>query len=1015
MHGILNAFSSASQSSERKTSRLSGNGIDTTKTLCFSFDGHNYTGHPGDTLASALLANGVRLVGRSFKYHRPRGILSAGPEEPNALVELRGGARREPNSRATVTELYDGLISTSQNRWPNLAFDALGINGMMSPVFTAGFYYKTFMWPASFWEKFYEPVIRRAAGLGRAADEADPDHYEKNNAFCDVLVIGSGPAGLSSALAAAESGARVILCEQDSLLGGRLRAENIQIDNHPGWQWAEDIVSHLRNMSNVRIMTRSCVFGRYDGGTYGVVERVSDHLAEPLPGQPRQRLWRIIAKQGIVATGGIERPIVFPNNDRPGIMLAGAVRTYINRFGVTPGQQAVVYVNNDDGLRTVSDLLAAGARIAAVVDSRAQPSSQAKTIIQQTGAPLFFGARIADTSGYRGVKMAIIRDNKGKNHRIACDLIAVSGGWNPDIALTTHDGGRPVYNETLATFVPALDSEDLHVAGVAAGTMTTAEALREGAQVGQRAAAQCGFREPSTPPVATPAVDQDETYGVVAQWHALDKESSQRAGKAFIDFQNDVTAKDTKLAAREGFISVEHLKRYTTLGMATDQGKTANVNALALLAEVTQQSIPQTGTTRVRPPTQPVALGALGGPHRGKHFKPYRLPPTHQWAVEQGAVFTANGLWLRAQWYPRSNETSWEETVNREVKTVRNAVGFCDVTTLGKIDIQGPDAATFLERVYVNAWQKLPIGRARYGLMLREDGFAFDDGTTARLGENHYVMTTTTANAGPVMQHLEFCHQWLWPEMNVQFISVTDEWAQIAVAGPKARDVLRQIVDPAFDLSNEAFGYMAAASVTICGGQTARLFRLSFSGELAYELAVPARYGDALAKLLMRVGQSYGIAPYGTEALGVMRIEKGHPAGPELNGQTTAHDLGMGRILSKKKDFIGKTMAARPALTDPSRPTLVGLRPLSPTLPLVSGSHLLPKGKPATACFDQGWISSSAWSPTLKSWIALGFLAHGPERHGEIIAVHNPLAGTITEAEIVSPVFVDPEGTRLHA
>lgn len=993
---------------------IQGNGVDVGKTIRFTFDGRSYTAHPGDTLASALLANGVRLVGRSFKYHRPRGILSAGPEEPNALVELRTDARREPNTRATIAELFDGLTASSQNRWPTLAFDALGINGALSPVFTAGFYYKTFMWPASFWEKIYEPIIRRAAGLGRAAEEADPDCYEKSNGFCDVLIVGSGPAGLAAALAAATTGARVILCEQDSLPGGRLRAENILIDHQPGWKWAEATVNRLRAMPNVRIMTRSCVFARYDGGTYGVFERISDHLATPQPDQPRQRLWRIVARQCVIATGGIERPIVFPNNDRPGIMLAGAVRTYVNRFGVVPGRRAVVYTNNDDGLRSATDLYATGVQIVAIVDSRSS-SAHAQAIAQRTGAPLFPNARIADTSGYRGVTAALIRDNEGKDCRIACDLIAVSGGWNPDIALTTHHGKRPSYNDGIAAFIPTSNEEDLHVSGVAAGTMTTSGALTEGARTGHQAAVCCGFAEASSPPPTTPVVDQDESYGIVPQWHAMDAESGRRAGRAFIDFQNDVTAKDTKLAAQEGFRSVEHLKRYTTLGMATDQGKTANVNGLAFLAEVNGQSIPQTGTTLTRPPTQPVTLGTLAGPHRGLHFKPHRLPPTHQWATEQGAVFTANGLWQRAQWYPHVGETAWQDIVNREVNTVRSAVGFCDVTTLGKIDIQGADAANFLERVYVNAWQKLPIGRARYGLMLREDGFAFDDGTTARLGENHYVMTTTTANAGPVMQHLEFCHQCLWPDMDVQFISVTDEWAQIAVAGPRSRDVLRQIVDPQYDLSNEAFGYMAAATITVCGGQPARLFRLSFSGELAYELAVPAHYGDALARLLMRVGAPYGIAPYGTEALGVMRIEKGHPAGPELNGQTTAHDLGMGRMLSTKKDFIGRTMAARAALTDPARPTLVGLRPLVAGTTLAAGAHLLPKGSPATAAFDQGWISSSAWSPTLGSWIALGFLSNGPARHGEIIAVHNPLADTVTEAEIVSPVFVDPEGKRLHA
>ncbi|MBV1837538.1 sarcosine oxidase subunit alpha family protein [Acetobacter estunensis] len=988
----------------------SGNGIDVSRTLHFSFDGKDYTGYPGDTLASALLANGVRLFGRSFKYHRPRGLLSAGPEEPNALVELRDGARQEPNTRATVAELFDGLIAASQNRWPSLSFDALGMNGMFSSVLGAGFYYKTFMWPASFWEKVYEPIIRKAAGLGRAADEGDPDLYEKATAFCDVLVVGSGPSGLAAALAAGRAGARVILCEQDSLVGGRLRDEHMTLDGKPAWQWAEQARRELEAMPDMRVMTRTCVFGTYDGGTYGAVERVADHVAVPRAGQPRQRMWRIVARECVMAAGAIERPVVFPNNDRPGVMLAGAVRTYINRFGVAPGRRAVIYTCNDDGLRTALDLHRVGVTVAAIVDSRPGGASIAAEVAAKCGARFFPSGAIVDCYGRTGVKAVLVRDAAGKTKSVPCDLVAMSGGWSPNVALTTHQGARPTWHDDLCAFLPSTLPPGMVAAGAAAGVFDTAEGLHDGAVAGQRAAVTCGFEAtPSTLPDAEPT-----SYAIRPLFHALKDLAASKKAKAFVDFQNDVTAKDVGLAAREGFVSVEHLKRYTTLGMATDQGKTSNVNALALLAEITERSIPQTGTTLIRPPTQPVAIGALAGAHRGRHFKPTRLPPTHRWTEEQGAVFTANGLWLRAQWFPRAGEKDWLETVSREVRTVREAVGFCDVTTLGKIDIQGSDAAEFLNRVYVNAWLKLPVGRVRYGLMLREDGFAYDDGTTARLGENHYVMTTTTANAGGVMAHLEFCHQWLWPELDVQFISVTDEWAQLAVAGPKSRDVLAKIVDAPFDLSNEAFPYMAAAELTVCGGVKARLFRLSFSGEMAYELAVPARYGDALARRLMEVGAPFGIAPYGTEALGVLRIEKGHPAGPELNGQTTAHDLGMGRLLSTKKDFIGSRMARRSALTDPQRPTLVGIRPVNPLDTLVAGSHFLPQGAAPTAESDQGWLSSVAWSPCVGSWIGLGFLADGPARQGEIISVHNPLAGTVIAARVVEPVFVDPKGERLH-
>ncbi|MBB2202376.1 sarcosine oxidase subunit alpha family protein [Gluconacetobacter tumulisoli] len=991
--------------------RLAEGGLIDRDTLVrFHFDGRDFTGHPGDTLASALLANGVRLVGRSFKYHRPRGILSAGPEEPNALVELRTGPRREPNTRATTIELFDGLEASSQNRFPSLRHDLLSINGLLSPILTAGFYYKTFMWPAAFWEKLYEPIIRRAAGLGRAADEADPDHYEKATAFCDVLVVGAGPAGLAAALTAGRAGARVILCEDDAQPGGRLLAEQLSLDGRPARDWVRDALAELGAMPEVRVMSRTTVFGTYDGGTYGALEHVTDHLAATAPHLPRQVLWRIVARRCVLAAGAIERPVVFPGNDRPGIMLAGAVRTYINRFGVAPGRKAVVFANNDDAMRTVADLAKAGIAVAAVVDSRAAPSATSRDAARDAGARLIAGGQVTRAIGGRALTAVRIRDAAGREDIVPCDLLAMSGGWNPNVHLTTHHGGRPEYIASLCAFVPSVLPPGMGVAGMAAGVAGTAAALADGSRAGAEAATACGF---ATSPLSMPSVPA-EPSGIEPLWHTLSAFGGA-AGKAFVDFQNDVTAKDIGLARQEGFRAVEHLKRYTTLGMATDQGKTANVNALAIMAELTGRTIPETGTTLIRPPVQPIAIGALAGPHRGGHFKPARLTPTHDWATELGATFTAAGLWQRAQWFARPGDAGWQETVNREVTAVRTAVGICDVTTLGKIDIQGPDAAAFLERVYANAWKKLPVGRARYGLMLREDGFVFDDGTTARLGDTQYVMTTTTANAGPVMQHLEFCHQWLWPDYDVRMISVTDQWAQIAVAGPKSRDVLRQIVDTAYDLSNDAFPYMAAAEITICGGQKARLFRLSFSGELAYEIAVPARFGDALVRRLMQSGAPFGITPYGTEALGVLRIEKGHPAGPELNGQTTAHDLGMGRLLSTRKDFVGRAMAQRPALTDPARPTLVGLRPVAPHDVLPAGAHLLPKGSPATAASDQGWVSSAAWSPSVGSWIGLGLLSNGPARHGEIVCAHDPLGGRVVEVEIVPPVFVDPTGERLHA
>ncbi|MCP3469027.1 sarcosine oxidase subunit alpha family protein [Bradyrhizobium sp. CCGUVB1N3] len=987
--------------------RLSGESlVDRARPISFRFDGKYYEGCLGDTLASALLANGVRLAGRSFKYHRPRGILSAGPEEPNALVELRTGVRREPNTRATTVELFDGLDAKSQNRWPSLTLDLLSLNGLASPAFVAGFYYKTFMWPAALWEKLYEPLIRRAAGLGRAAGAEDPDHYEKAFAFCDVLVIGGGAAGLSAALAAGRSGARVILCDEDFRLGGRLLAERREIGGRPAAEWLAAMLAELASLSEVRIMPRTSVFGLYDHGIYGAVERVNDHVVVPPAHQPRQRGWRIYAKRAILASGALERPIVFPGNDRPGVMLAGAVRTYINRFGVLPGREAVVFTAGDEGWATVRDLAAAGASVAAIVDSRSDIDPELRALAQRLSAPLFAGGAVEATQGGRELRGVVIRDVSGKRTTLACDLLAVSNGWNPTLHLTSHQNGKSAWDEALQAFVPGALPPGLTVAGSAAGRFTLAEALGDGARLGREAVAEVGLA-----PVAAAAapVTDPEMNGLKPVWRVAGGK-----GKAFVDFQNDVTDKDVEIAAREGFRSVEHLKRYTTLGMATDQGKTSNLAGLAIMAELTGRAIHETGTTTFRPPYTPVAIGALAGHHRGKEFRPTRLAPTHEWSREQGAVFVETGQWLRAQYYQKAGEEDWLTTVNREVLAVRRGVGICDVSTLGKIDIQGADATEFLERIYINTWKALPIGKARYGLMLREDGFVMDDGTTSRLGQNHFLMTTTTANAGKVMQHLEFCHQVLWPELDVRMVSVSEQWAQAAIAGPKSRQVLRGVVDPEYDISNEAFPYLAAHEVTVGGGVPARLFRISFSGELAYELAVPADYGDAMMRALMAAGEPLGITPYGTEALGVMRIEKGHVAGNELNGQTTARDLGLGRMMSSKKDFVGRLMARRDALVEDDRPSLVGLRPVNSRERLRAGAHFIGIGRSANMENDEGYMTSVAYSPNLEHWIGLGLLKNGPARIGERTRAVDPVRNGDVEVEICSPIFLDPEGARLH-
>lgn len=983
----------------------SGGLIDRTQTLSFRFDGKSYSGQAGDTLASALLANGVRLVGRSFKYHRPRGFLSAGSEEPNALVELRTGARREPNTRATIVELFNGLDAASQNRWPSLAFDLLAVNSLASPALVAGFYYKTFMWPAAFWEKLYEPLIRRAAGLGRAAGLEDPDHYEKGFAFCDLLVIGGGPAGLSAALAAGRSGARVIICDEDFRLGGRLLAERRAIYGRPAVDWLADTLTELASLSEVRIMPRTSVFGLYDHGMYGAVERVNDHVVVPPAHQPRQRGWRIYAKRAILASGAIERPIVFPGNDRPGVMLAGAVRAYINRFGVLPGGEAVVFTAGDDGWATVRDLAAAGARLAGIVDSRSDVHPEFKALAQRAGAPLFMGAAVEASRGGRALRGITIRDGAGKRCTLVCDLLAVSNGWNPALHLTSHQNGKPVWDEAIQAFVPGTLPPGLAVAASAAGRFTLAQALQDGARLGREAVIDAGFTPPA--PESAPKTDP-ELNGLKPIWRV------KGSGKAFVDLQNDVTDKDVELAAREGFRSVEHLKRYTTLGMATDQGKTSNLAGLAIMAEQTGRTIPDCGTTTFRPPYTPVAIGALAGHHRGKEFRPARLAPTHYWSRAQGAVFVETGQWLRAQYYPKLGDQDWQATVNREVLAVRNCVGVCDVSTLGKIDIQGTDAAEFLERVYINGWKTLPIGKARYGVMLREDGFVMDDGTTSRLGEHHFLMTTTTINAGKVMQHLDFCHQVLWPELDVRMVSVSEQWAQAAVAGQRSRDVLRRMVDSAYDISNEAFPYLAAKDVTVGGGIPARLFRISFSGELAYELAVPADYGEAMMFALMVAGQPHGITPYGLDGLNVMRIEKGHAVGTELNGQTTARDLGLGKMMSSKKDFVGRLMAKREALMQPDRPSLVGFRPVDTSLRLWAGAHVVSLGRTANTENDEGYLSSVTYSPNLNHWIGLGFLKNGSARIGERIRAVDPVRNGEVEVEICSPVFFDPEGTRLH-
>ncbi|PBB35198.1 sarcosine oxidase subunit alpha [Mesorhizobium sp. WSM3882] len=986
-----------------QANRLAAGGlIDRSTPLSFRFDGKTLSGFQGDTLASALVANGVKLVGRSFKYHRPRGILTAGSEEPNALVELRSGARREPNTKATTAELYEGLEAASQNRWPSLNFDVMAVNQLFAPIFVAGFYYKTFMWPAKFWEAIYEPAIRRAAGLGRAAGIPDPDRYDKAWAHCDVAIAGSGPAGLAAAVAAARCGARVILCEEDFVLGGRLLADGGTIDGLPAAEWIARTLDELAAMPDVRIMTRTTLFGVYDGGTYGAIERVNDHLSLPPEHQVRQRLWRIVAKRCVVAAGAIERPIVFAGNDTPGVMMASAMRSYINRYAAAPARRIALFTNNEDGWRTVEAAIAAGLQVAAVIDGRPDVSPAHRSRAGKGGFPILNGSVSGVDGGKSGVRNISVSLTGGARAEVEADGLAVSGGWNPVVGLTSYHRGRPKWRDDIAAFVPDAAPPGMVAAGAANGAFGFGACLREGFEAGAAAARDAGRSgNAGSAPIA-----DDEAFSLTPLWHVTGK------GKAFVDQQHDVTASDVELAQREGLESVEHLKRYTTLGMATDQGKTSNVAGLAIMAAVSGKSIPETGTTIYRPPYVPVAIGAFAGHHRDENFHATRLTPSHQWAAEQGAVFVDTGLWKRAQWYPLPGEKDWLESVTREVKAVRSGVGFCDVSTLGKIDVHGPDAGALLDRVYINAFSSLAVGKARYGLMLREDGIVYDDGTTSRLAEDHYFLTTTTAKAGLVMQHLEFCRQVLFPELDVQLTSVSDQWAQFSIAGPKTRDLLKEIVDPAEDLSNEGFPFMGAREVKLRGGIKARLFRISFSGEMAFEISVPARYGEALARNLMIAGKPFGVTPYGTEALGVMRIEKGHVAGPELNGTTTAADLGLGKMMSTKKDFIGRVMAGREALVAPNRQVVVGIKPTDKARRLRSGAHIVPKGETPGPDNDQGYITSVCFSPVLDQWIGLGLVERGRARIGEIVRAHDPLRGEEYDVELCNSVFYDPDGGR---
>ncbi|MDQ7249980.1 sarcosine oxidase subunit alpha family protein [Dongia sedimenti] len=959
----------------------SGGRIDRNRPVGFTLDGKRYRGFAGDTLASALLANDVTLVGRSFKYHRPRGIMSAGVEEPNALFTLHDGARTEANMPGTIVDLIDGLTARTQNAWPSVELDVMGINQLAAPLFQSGFYYKTFMGPTKGAWMFYEPFIRRAAGLGAATEAADPDRYETRFDFCDVLVIGSGAAGLAAALSAAGGGGRVLLVEQDSALGGGLLSEPEQ----DGWLQAR--LGEIRNASNIQALTHTTAIGLYDDNMVVLVERHDHRQPDPAKGQARQVLTMLQAKAIVFATGAIERPLVFANNDRPGVMLASAVRTYLNRFGVAPTGRAVIATNNDTAYAAAFDLAAQGVEVI-VADSRTEIPADLQ---RRNSIEILAGTSVVDVKGKNTLHAVL---DGAEQRTITCDVVGMSGGWSPVVHLTSHGGIKPVYNAAIAGFVPGGFAKTHSGAGAVMGTFGLNAAIREGAAAGGGSIAIAA------------AGGEDRPYAIVPTWMP-----PRRKGKAFVDFQNDVTAKDIKNAHQEGYHSVEHLKRYTTLGMGTDQGKTSNIIALAEMAELRGLPIEQAGTTTFRPPYTGVSLGAIAGRTIGGHFRPTRRSPLHDWHAANGGVFIEAGLWQRAWYYRWAGDTP-ESAYVKEMGLVRRGVGISDVSTLGKIDVQGPDAAEFLNRVYVNGFAKLPVGKARYGVMLNDDGIVLDDGTTTRISETQFYMTTTTAQAGEVMSWLEFLLQTQWTDLKVQVASLTDEWAGMAISGPKARAAL-ELAFPGVDVSDAKLPYMGCLDFSF-DGVPIRLLRLSFSGELAYEVHLSADYAISLWEHFLKTGASLGLKPYGLEALASLRIEKGHVAGLELDHRNTLDDLGLGKMAGKEKDYVGKALRQRPMYQAPERWSLVGLELLEPEKRLRGGAILFAKDDKIEG-HGRGYITSVTWSVELGKTIALALYNGGLKHVGEEIVCAFPLKNELTRAKIVSPHFIDPEGKRLHA
>ena len=986
--------------------------INRDKKISFKFNGKKYFGYKGDTLASALLANGIHLVGRSFKYHRPRGFLGAGVDEPNAKIQLYKGNNTEPNTNATEVELVEGLVAKSQNCWPSVSFDFGAINNLLNKLFPAGFYYKTFMWPKSFWYKIYEPLIRKAAGLGIASLKPDPDRYEHKYEYCDILIAGSGPSGLSSALSAAKNGARVILAEDKARFGGSLLTDEVTIGNKKGKEWADEIISQLKSMPNVIVKNRSQVFGYYDHNMMVMCEKIKDHLENPSEFTPRQRLWYIRAKEVIISTGSIERPLVFGNNDRPGILLASAAKEYMKVYGVLVGKKPIIFTNNDSAYDTAIEFKKNGIN-PLVLDTRLNPDSPVINEARSLNIDIKFSYGIANTKGYLKVNSATIgKLNKNKSGfeklvNITCDCICVSGSWTPTVHLTSQSGNKLKFNDVIDAFVPNKSRQNETTVGSANGSFTLKKSLEEGFNKGFELSNKITNKnEKSVSPSSN-----ERSYGYHDKIWCMPLPKNKHY-KRFLDFQNDVSVSDIELALREGYRSIEHVKRYTTLGMATDQGKTSNLNGMQIVSNIENKVVPEIGHTTFRPPYTPITIGAIVGREVGKHYRPTRKSPIHEWHVSNNAVFVDAGLWLRPRYYKKENETLFEASM-REAKNVRKNVGVCDVTSLGKIDIKGPDSANFLNRVYTNAWMKLPIGKARYGVMLREDGIVFDDGTTTRIAENHFHMTTTTAQAANVLSHLEYYLQVVWPDLDVNVLSTTEQWAGAALAGPNSRKLLGKLF-PKIDVSNENLPFMGYKESELFG-VPARIFRISFSGELAYEINVESNYGIFMWKKIIELGKEMNIEPYGTEALSTLRIEMGHVAGSEIDSRTIAHDLSLEGMLSKKKDFIGKRSLSREAFINPNREKIVGVVPIDKKTMIPEGSHLVKDNNASLPNFKLGHISASCWSVEHNNPFSLAILKDGKNKIGEKLYALSPLKNKSIPVEIISSHYVDPKGERVRS